>query len=298
MEAAVGSAFDDSLKGDENGNWLDGRGGNDTIDGFESDDTLLGGLGTNIIDGGAGDSDVLRYDWLAGPVQVDLAEGTATATGVSDTISNVEVVIGTAAADSITGGAEDNYFQAAAGNDTLSGGEGDDTIAAGDGQDSITGGAGVDLVDFGAASGAVFVDLGAGIEASTGTTLTTIEAAIGSNFADTLAGDAQANYLDGRNGNDTFDGGAGNDSVVGGAGADRILFDDGDGYDAIFGFETGVDVIDASAYNTGDPTYEPTIFEFGSDLVIEFENGDNLYLVGMSFETFDPGTDLLMNPPG
>jgi Ca2+-binding RTX toxin-like protein len=240
---------------------------------------------------------VLRYDWLAGPVEVDLAAGTATAAGVSDTVSNIEVVIGTAAADIIAGGAEDNYFQAAAGNDTVGGGAGDDTIASGDGQDSLSGGDGLDVVDFGAASGAVFVNLVERIESSTGTTLTTIEAAIGSNFNDTLTGDGAANFLDGRAGNDTLDGGGGNDSLVGGAGADRILFDDSEGYDAIFGFETGVDVIDATAYNSADPDYAPRIFEFGSDLVIEFQNGDNLYLVGMSFETFNAETDLLLNPP-
>ena len=31
--------------------------------------------------------------------------------------------------------------------------------------------------------------------------------------------------------------------------------------------------------------------------MIEFQNGDNLYLVGMSFETFNAETDLLLNPP-
>ena len=67
----------------------------------------------------------------------------------------------------------------------------------------------------------------------------------------------------------------------------------GDGYDAVFGFETGVDVIDATAYSA-DPNYAPNIFEFGGDLVIQFQNGDNLYLVDRSFATFDAGTDLVL----
>ena len=134
--------------------------------------------------------------------------------------------------------------------------------------------------------------MAAGIEAITGTTLTTIEAAIGSNYSDLLIGDAENNYLDGRTGNDTLDGGAGNDSLIGGAGADTIVFDDGDGYDAVFGFQTGVDVIDATAYNSADPAYAPNIFQNGADLVIAFQNGDNLYLVGTSFATFNAATDL------
>jgi Ca2+-binding RTX toxin-like protein len=294
MEGATGSNFADLLDGDENANWLDGRIQNDTLNGFESQDTIIGGLGQNILDGGAGGDDVVRYDWFDGPITVDLAAGTGSGTGVSDTLSGLEAVIGTALADTITGGAEDNYFQAGAGNDVLDGGAGDDTIASGDGVDAITGGAGVDLVDFGATPGAVFVNLVAGVEASTGTTLATVEAAIASNFNDTLTGDGENNYLDGRDGNDTLDGGGGSDSLIGGAGADVILFDDFEGYDAVFGFQSGVDVIDARAYADGDPDFQVNIFQVGGDLVIQFENNDNLYLVGKSLATFDAETDLLL----
>jgi hypothetical protein len=50
-------------------------------------------------------------------------------------------------------------------------------------------------------------------------------------------------------------------------------------------------VIDATAYSA-DPNFAPNIFEYGGDLVIQFQNGDNLYLVGTSFATFDAATDL------
>lgn len=122
--------------------------------------------------------------------------------------------------------------------------------------------------------------------------MTTIEAAIGSNYDDVLVGDGANNWLSGGTGNDTLTGGRGNDTLIGGEGADRVVFDDGDGYDAVFGFRTGVDVIDATAYNSGDPDYAPTIFEYGADLVIQFQNGDNLYLVGTSLDTFDAANDL------
>ena len=51
-------------------------------------------------------------------------------------------------------------------------------------------------------------------------------------------------------------------------------------------------VIDATAYAAADPTFAPTIFEYGSDLVIAFGGGDNLYLVGESLSTFNAATDL------
>jgi hypothetical protein len=51
-------------------------------------------------------------------------------------------------------------------------------------------------------------------------------------------------------------------------------------------------VIDATAYNSAEPGYAPNIFEFGADLVIQFRNGDNLYLVNTSLDTFDAATDL------
>ena len=69
------------------------------------------------------------------------------------------------------------------------------------------------------------------------------------------------------------------------------MFEAGDGYDAVFGFESGVDVIDATAYSA-DPAYRPLVFEDGSNLVIAFGGGDNLYLVGKSLDTFDRETDL------
>jgi hypothetical protein len=51
---------------------------------------------------------VLRYDWVAGPVAVDLSTGGATGAGFSDTLSNIEAVIGAALADTVTRGAENN----------------------------------------------------------------------------------------------------------------------------------------------------------------------------------------------
>jgi hypothetical protein len=67
-----------------------------------------------------------------------------------------------------------------------------------------------------------------------------------------------------------------------------IVYGAGDGYDAIFGFESGIDV---SAYSA-DPNFGVQVSEYGSDLVIAFGGGDNLYLVGESLAAFNVGTDL------
>jgi Ca2+-binding RTX toxin-like protein len=53
-----------------------------------------------------------------------------------------------------------------------------------------------------------------------GDTLTTIENLTGSNYNDTLTGDAGANVLSGGTGNDTLAGGAGADTLTGGSGTD------------------------------------------------------------------------------
>lgn len=54
-------------------------------------------------------------------------------------------------------------------------------------------------------------------------TVATVENAIGSNFADTLTGDANPNKLDGRDDNDKLDGGNGNDTLLGGNGNDTLF---------------------------------------------------------------------------
>ena len=54
IENIVGSAFNDTLTGDNGGNALDGRSGNDTLNGGAGSDIIFGGLGNDIIKGDAG----------------------------------------------------------------------------------------------------------------------------------------------------------------------------------------------------------------------------------------------------
>ena len=84
-----------------------------------------GGSLSGSVDGGTG-IDTLNYSNLASGVTVSLAAGTAP--GVSG-LSNMEKIIGTSLADSLTGDANDNIFL---------GNGGADTIVANDGSDTIT----------------------------------------------------------------------------------------------------------------------------------------------------------------
>jgi Ca2+-binding RTX toxin-like protein len=81
IEAVLGSSvYGDKLKGDDNANSLDGRGGNDLLDGRRGDDTLIGGDGKDRLFGGAGNDDLSGdggNDKLAGGDGNDLLTGGA-----------------------------------------------------------------------------------------------------------------------------------------------------------------------------------------------------------------------------
>ena len=105
---------------------------------------------------------------------------------------------------------------------------GSDAAPAGD---TLDGGAGIDTASYGGSLEGIYVDLDLGTATggdADGDTLTNIENLTGSDFADTLIGDAQANVLDGGGGNDTLYGGAGNDTLIGGTGNDVAYGEDGD----------------------------------------------------------------------
>ena len=97
--------------------------------------------------------------------------------------------------------------------------------------DTLDGGAGIDTASYGGSLEGIYVDLDAGTATggdAEGDTLTNIENLTGSDFADTLIGDANANVLDGGAGNDTLRGGDGNDTLIGGAGNDVAYGEAGD----------------------------------------------------------------------
>ena len=174
VENASGSGGNDQLTGNALANVLTGYSGNDTLMGAAGDDTLIG-------DGPAFDASV-GNDNLDG--------------GVGN--------------DHLIGGYGDDILDGGADNDWLEGGAGNDILIGSAGTDALDGGAGIDMASYSTATGAVQLNMATGDGTDT---LIGIEGLIGSNFNDTLTGDAADNILEGGLGNDTINGGMGSDTA-------------------------------------------------------------------------------------
>ncbi|MBT7082342.1 MAG: hypothetical protein HN929_12930, partial [Chloroflexi bacterium] len=235
IENLIGSDYDDELIGDDKDNRLEGGLGSDILTGKEGDDILDGG------DGG----DFASFASAISGVTIDLALATPQTNGEegSDTLINIENLVGSTRDDTLTGNDSDNIFVGGEGddtltglggedillgeegNDTLEGGAGDDILDGGDQGDILRGGEGIDTVTYADAQNAVTVDLlagtGSGDEAD-GDTFNSIENLVGSEHDDVLTGNTLSNSLVGGAGDDTLDGGAGDDFLEGGEGDDTI----------------------------------------------------------------------------
>lgn len=230
----------------------DGEGGVDTLVGIEQiwgsdfNDYLvgndmpvqhwfIGGKGDDTMDGAGGDVDTAAYSDVplsSGGITAYLENGAGWASdgyGTVDTLNNIEVLQGSYAGDTLTGGAGDQRFRALGGDDQVDGGGGDDWI--------------VYISD----PGSVYIDLGAGTatdgwgpwELGGTDTLVSIENAQGSGLNDTIVGSAAANDLQGMSGNDSILGGYGADTLRGGAGIDTLSGGAGDdSLDGGFGNDT------------------------------------------------------------
>ena len=98
------------------------------ITGNSSANVLTGNAGKNLIRGGAG-MDTLSYTGSGAGVNVNLATNTASGgDAAGDVISGFEAVVGSALADTLTGGAGDNSITGGAGRDVLAGGLGRDAF--------------------------------------------------------------------------------------------------------------------------------------------------------------------------
>jgi Ca2+-binding RTX toxin-like protein len=178
-----------TLYGTPYGDTLIGGNGADTIHGNGGDDVIVGGVGNDSIDGGTG-SNTVDYSNDANAVSVDLSMGSATDGSHSDTLSNIQNVIGTAYDDTITGDSNDNVLSGGAGNDV------------------IDGGGGVNTVDFSHDPAGVYVYLAINyVQDGYGNsdTISNIQNIIGSAFDDTLEGDSGNNVLNGGGGTNTVD---------------------------------------------------------------------------------------------
>lgn len=265
VEGLIGSAFDDTLRGDNLANLLYGglgadtligRDGIDQLFGEDGNDTLNGGNGADLLDGGAG-NDIASYadSVITSGLTIDLANPQLnTGDAFGDTWISIEGAAGGSYADRIYGDAGVNTLAGNAGadyldgrdgndtlfgdadgdvlwgnngNDTLFGGAGDDTLVGGAGADFFSGQDGIDTADYSGAAFGLVIDMVLSGE-STG------EAA-GDAFASTevIVGTRFNDSIRGDAQGNTLRGGLGADWIYGRDGGDNLQGEDGD--DTLFG---------------------------------------------------------------
>lgn len=200
IEDIKGSASDDILVGDANANTFTGGAGADTLVGQQGNDTA------DYSTSPAGVT-IAFASTLAEPDAITIGSG---GDAQGDKLQLIERVIGSAFAD------------------TLTGGELNDTFVGGGAADAIDGGAGIDTAEYSTSSAGVSISLdatgsalGVGGDAA-GDALSNVENLIGSDFNDTLIGNGMTNRLDGGKGNDFIRGGGnpGTELLIGGEGID------------------------------------------------------------------------------
>lgn len=199
-------------------------------------------------------------------------------------------IIGSGQDDLVFGLNGDDFIRGEDGADTISGGSGRDEIIAGSGDDMIEGGSGADVIfgnkgldtiTFQTAKSSIAFDLGAGVGTlgnAKGDQYSSIENAIGSDFADSMTGSAQDNRLNGERGADTLLGMEGDDILIGGGGADTL--DGGIGTDTA-SYETA-----ASGVSLDLSQGNGSVGNANGDTFISIEN-----LLGSAFDDKMTGDD-------
>jgi len=139
-----GGGGNDELYGDSGNDVLVGGSGDDELSGDSGNDILSGGVGHDFINGGTGIDTVIYGNYLEGEdehVVINLLTGIAeevTGEGeFTDTLHNIDNVIGSSGNDEITGNSRDNHLDGHYGNDIIRGGDGNDTIVGGEGFDIL-----------------------------------------------------------------------------------------------------------------------------------------------------------------
>ena len=221
IENYIAGSGDDVIVGNAVANYINGRDGDDRIWGGSSDDILEGGAGADRLDGGTG-MDWVTYRESDAAVTVNLADNTVSGGHAQgDVLVLVENVFGSSFADVLTGD------------------DGANRLEGGAGADRLDGRGGSDWISYRGSDAGVTIDLAEGTFEgghAQGDVVSNIENVTGSDHADLLWGDGNANRLEGGGGSDQIWGGAGDDVLEGGsghdwlygsAGADRMAGGDG-----------------------------------------------------------------------
>lgn len=254
-EWILGLGGNDSLTGNAGDDILDGGTGNDQLIGGDGNDVLIGGAGNDIVSGGNG-IDTASYAGAAAAVRINLASTRAqnTVGAGTDTITNVENILGSTWNDTLTGNGLANSIDGAAGDDVLNGGAGNDSLYGGSGNDMfdwdsaarggadlMVGGAGDDVYVFDVVGDQAQENAGEGTDLIWTSFSYSLESAnhvenlflfgtaainaTGNGLDNGLLGNSAANQINGGAGNDFINGSGGNDILTGGDGADAFAFD-------------------------------------------------------------------------
>jgi serralysin len=147
---AYGGTGADTINGGDENDVLYGEADNDTLAGGEGNDFLDGGAGTNTMDGGENsngspDSDTVSFRSLTNGISITFDNGTFTHGSANDTVTNVENVLITDQADTVTIETSSGVIGALGGGDTINASSFDSDgtpslvvfIAPGDGNDTV-----------------------------------------------------------------------------------------------------------------------------------------------------------------
>jgi len=270
----VGGTGNDELAGGTDADHLNGNAGDDSLMGEAGNDFLMGETGNDLIDGGT-EVDTVSYDNSTSGVIVNIDEtqnyqnpdvansshiephftinaGTAKdGFGTTDTLRNLENIIGSEFNDILIGNNQNNRIEASTGNDLLIGNAGDDYLDGGDN---------IDTVSYRHDSGSVYVNLdetqsyqnpggylhttivsdsliptdtqpnftlnaGTALDGFGNTDeLRNLENLVGSGYDDVLIGNDSDNQIEGLAGNDLLIGNAGDDQLNGSDGIDTVSY--------------------------------------------------------------------------
>jgi VCBS repeat-containing protein len=143
-DVLVGAA-DSHLHGGDGNDVLVAGPGNNELFGDNGNDMLFSGPGNDLLDGGAGNN-TANYSLATAGVTVSTAELGPQHTGGAgtDTLVNIDNLIGSNFNDHLTGDQGNNILNGGLGNDVLNGGAGDDILIGGPGNNTLTGGPGSD----------------------------------------------------------------------------------------------------------------------------------------------------------
>jgi Ca2+-binding RTX toxin-like protein len=255
-DTAYGGVGNDTVYGGQGNDRLYGGADDDRLFGGAGDDVLYGDAGNDVLDVGAGvktlyggsGTDSLIFDQASSGTSgvnatVDLGAGTVVAfLGTRNAVlgGDIEIVVGTAFADLLKGGAAASTLFGDLGDDILDGGSAATTLIGGAGNDTYFVSSASHVVDE-AVSGtdvviaSVSYTLGAGVE--------NLTLAGGAGSIDGT-GNAAANVIVGNEGDNRLAGRGGNDTLTGGAGNDIFVIGIGDGRDLITDFTAGTDRLD------------------------------------------------------